>query len=65
MIKSYNKYLTDGIQDGSIVTEEKDGCRIYRVRKPYSDEKVTEYINFSGLTVNDTETQKAEYDGEI
>lgn len=49
MAETYNKYLTDGIQDGTIKEEEVDGVRVYKVRRPNKSEEVDGYTNFSDV----------------
>ena len=61
---SYNKYVTDGIQDGSIQSKEIDGCTVYLVRRPNPDEEVIEYTSFSGMCIDKTLTQQAEWEGQ-
>jgi hypothetical protein len=56
---TYNRYITEGIQDGSIEEVNFDGIRIYRVRRPAPDEEVVGYINFSGFVVKQTITEEA------
>jgi hypothetical protein len=48
---TYNKYITDGIQDGTIKEEEVDGVRVYKVRGPKKGEEVDGYTNFSDTFV--------------
>jgi hypothetical protein len=48
---TYNKYIIDGIQDGTITQEEVDGVRVYKVRKPKPNEEIVRYINFSSIIV--------------
>ena len=56
MAKTYNRYLTDGIQNGTIQEEEVDGVRVYKVRRPKKDEEVDGYTNFSDCVVKPKET---------
>jgi hypothetical protein len=53
MTETYNKYLTDGIQDGTITEREVDGVRVYKVRRPKKGEEVDGYTNFSDIIVKD------------
>jgi len=56
MTKTYNKYLTDGIQNGTIIEEEVGGVRIYKVRKPKKEEETDGYTNFSDTFIKAKET---------
>ena len=56
MTKVYNKYLTDGIQNGTIKREEVDGVAVYKVRRPKKGEEVDGYTNFSDCVVKPKET---------
>ena len=47
MTETYNKYINDGIQNGTIKEEEVDGVRVYKVRRPKKGEPVDGYTNFS------------------
>ena len=51
MTETYNKYITDGIQDDTIIEEEVDGVRVYKVRRPKKGEEVDGYTNFSDCFV--------------
>ena len=59
MVNTYNKYITDGVQDGSIKCTEVDGVRAYRVRAPLPGEEVVGYVTFSGWFGQHTPTQLA------
>ena len=59
MVNTYNKYITDGVQDGSIKCTEVDGVRAYRVRAPLPGEEVVGYVTFSGWLGQHTPTQLA------
>ena len=56
---TFNKYVTEGVQDGTIPTIFLDGCTCYLVRKPLDGEEVTGYTNFSSLTVEKSPTELA------
>jgi hypothetical protein len=56
---TYNRYITEGIQDGTIRPVEIDGVRFMRVRKPLPCEEVVGYIPFSGFLVKRTLTEDA------
>ena len=53
MAETYNKFITDGIQNGTIKEEEVDGVRVYKVRRPKKGEEVDGYTNFSDIIVKD------------
>lgn len=57
---TYNKYLTEGIQDGTIPYIMRDGIRVYKVRLPHKGEEVVGNISFSGWAEKLTPTQEAE-----
>lgn len=59
-MRTYNKYLTEGILDGSIPEIYRDGIRSYRVRAPRPGEVVMGYTNFSSFIVHQTATELAE-----
>lgn len=59
---TYNKYLTDGISDGTIEMFEVAGLRYCKVRRPLPGEEVIGYENLSGFLVEPTITEKAERD---
>ena len=59
MNKTYNQYLTEGIQDGSIKEHTRDGVRCYGVRRPHPDEEVVGYVSFSGFLAEATATELA------
>ena len=56
MTETYNKYINDGIQNGTIQEEEVDGVRVYKVRRPKKGEPVDGYTNFSDTFVKPKET---------
>ena len=56
---SYNKYITEGIQDGSIKESIVDGVRVYKVRRPKDEEEVVGYINLSGFLCEKTITEQS------
>ena len=56
---TYNKYLSDGIQDGSIKYREVDGVRVYGVRRPKKGEVVMGYRSMSNSGSEETPTMKA------
>lgn len=60
IILTYNKYLTDGIQDGTIPYIMRDGIRVYKVRLPHRGEEVMGHTSFSGWVEKQTPTQEAE-----
>ena len=51
MTETYNRYISDGIQDGTIKREEVDGVAVYKVRRPKKGEEVDGYTNFSDIIV--------------
>jgi len=53
MTDTYNKYLTDNIQEGIIKREEVDGVAVYKVRRPKKGEEVDGYTNFSDIIVKE------------
>ena len=61
-LSSYNRYLTEGIIDGTIKEILKDGVRVYLVRRPLPNEEVVGYINFSSFLVTETPTNLARQD---
>lgn len=56
---TYNKYLTEGIEDDTIKVYEVDGVRFAKVRKPRADEEIVGYVNFSGFLAERTLTEDA------
>ena len=54
---TYNKHLTDSIQDGTIKEREVDGVRIYKVRRRKKNEEVDGYTNFSDCVVKPKDNQ--------
>jgi len=59
-MKTYNKYVTEGIQDGTIKETTRDGVRIYLVRRPNPGEEVVGYVSFSGWQGQWTPTEVAQ-----
>ena len=59
MVNTYNKYITDGVQDGSIKCKEVNGVRAYMVRPPKEGEEVVGYVSFSGWLGQHTPTEIA------
>ena len=53
MTETYNRYISDGIQNGTIQEKEVDGVRVYKVRRPKKGEEVDGYTNFSDIIVKD------------
>jgi hypothetical protein len=58
-MQTFNKYVTEGILDGTIKEDSFCGVRIYRVRRPKSGEEVVGYTNFSDLLATKTITEDA------
>ena len=58
-MSSYNKYVTDGIKEGTIVTKIVNGVTVYEVRKPKRDEEVIGYMNLSDFLYKKTPTEIA------
>jgi hypothetical protein len=56
-MRTYNKYLTDSIKDGTMKVRECDGLITYQVRAPYKDEVVDGYTNFSSIVIKETDTE--------
>lgn len=56
---TYNKYITQGIIDGSIKRKDVGGIPVYNIRKPKKGEVVIGYINLSGFADNETATTRA------
>ena len=59
MESTYNRYITEGIQDGTIKEILKDGVRVYLVRAPKRGEVVMGYTNFSATVIHKTITEEA------
>ena len=61
---TYNKYLTEGIQDGTIKEIEQCGVRCYVVRRPEPNEEVMGYSPLSAVSFYKTPTETAEVQDE-
>ena len=61
---TYNKYLTEGVEDGTISGYTIGGMRCLKVRAPLPNEEVVGYTNFSEFLIDETITQKANREGE-
>ena len=62
---TFNRRVTEGIQDGTIEETTKDGVRVYLVRRPQPGEVVVRYTNFSDLTVPKTITEQSSYEAKF
>ena len=57
---TFNRRITEGIQDGTIPYREIDGVRCYQVIPPQPGEEVVGYVSFSGWQGQWTPTDVAE-----
>lgn len=64
-MKTYNKYLTEGISDGSIKSKTIDGCTTYLVRRPKDGEPVDGYFPLSSPMGDLTPTDLAALDARL
>ena len=63
MPKTYNQYVSEGVQDGTIKEFIIDGCRAYIVRAPLDGEEVVGYSPSSSVGTKETITERAEREG--
>lgn len=61
-MKTYNQYLTEGINNGTIPYREVDGVRIYQVRRPFPGEEVVGYVSTSDIQCYHTPTERARHE---
>ena len=56
---TFNRRITEGVQDGTIEETEYCGVRIYKVVPPQPGEEVVGYVSFSGWQGQWTPTEIA------
>jgi len=56
---TFNRRITEGVQNGTIEEVEYCGVRVYLVVPPQPGEEVVEYVTFSGWQGQHTPTQLA------
>lgn len=62
---TFNKRITEGIQDGTIKSRTVDGVTFYQVEPPRDGEEVVGYNSFSAFSHDPTLTEIAEVKYEV
>jgi len=56
---TYNNYIAEGLEDGSLEVGEFEGVRFIKVRRPLPGEEVVGYSSLSAFSHDNTPTEVA------